>query len=157
MKNLIFVIAFSVLALAAQEQTIKLQPFVGSGVTRAWATGIRIVTTTGGVAAVVPLHKKFFLRPMIAGGKVVPLSSASSFPVFQAGALLGYRVTKRFSVLGGYLETIQFPKSGALYLPTAVVSTATRIHGRWGIYTPIALNRLVGGCSVQIGYNISIR
>jgi hypothetical protein len=109
------------------------------------------VVVTGGAAAIVPVSKKFFLRPVVAVGKVVPLSPANSFPVFQAGGLVGYRATKRVSVLGGYLETMQFPKLGALYLPTATAALAVRVHGHLSAFCPATFNQKAWGLSGQLG------
>jgi hypothetical protein len=152
MKNLTFVITFSALALLAQDRNVKYQPFVGSGITTAWGSGAHSVVSTAGVAIVVPITAKFFLRPVIATGEVLPLTTLQKFPVAQLGGLVGYRATKRTAVLAGCLETMQFPKIGTIYLPTFVVSTATQIHGRWGIYTPTTFNSKAWGMSVQLGY-----
>jgi hypothetical protein len=160
MKILVVVLSFLALgSFCAQAQESKrqwkLNPFVGSGVTTAWKNGSQSLVVAAGTAAIIPIPitKKLFLRPVVCAGKVLPLSTAQPFPFVQAGSLLGYRAIKRTSILAGYLETIQFPKSGTLYLPTSVFSTATKIHGGWGVYTPVILNAKAWGISLQVGYN----
>jgi hypothetical protein len=140
------------LCVSRCDAQVKFQPFISTGVTTAWQTDVHSAVESGGVAVIVPVSKKFFLRPVVSAGRVIPFSAVNPFPVVQAGGLLGYHTTKRLSLLGGYLETIQLPASGTLYLPTAVVSTATRIHGRWGVYTPVTFNQKAWGASLQIGY-----
>ncbi len=156
MKKLLIATSFSVLALTAQERTIHLQPFAGAGISVSRANGTESFVTTAGTAVIVPITKKFFLRPVIGAGKSFPLNPPKptvSVPILQFGSLIGYRATKRTAVLSGFIETIQFPKAGAnVYLPTFVASTATRIHGHWGIYTPFVINARSYGLSLQLGY-----
>ena len=146
------ILASLLLAGSIANAQILKQPFIGSGITTAWSNGAHSVVATAGFALVVPVSKKFFIRPVISAGEVVPLSTAKSFPVFQAGCLVGYRLTKKFSALSGFAETIQLPQAGPVYLPTALISTATRLHGRWGIFTPITINARGYGASLQLGY-----
>jgi hypothetical protein len=152
MRKPISVFIFFALALVAQDRNVKYQPFVGSGIATAWTNGAHSVISTAGVAAVIPIRNKFFLRPVGAVGEVLPLATLQKFPVAQLGGLVGYKAAKRFAALAGFSETVQFPKTGTLYLPTAIISTATRIHGRWGIYTPTTFNSKAWGMSVQLGY-----
>jgi hypothetical protein len=145
------IIAFSLGLHAQEQQVVKFNPFAGSGVTTAWKDGSRSVVSTAGMALIVRLSPKVFVRPVAGVGAIVPLKTLDSFRVVQAGALVGYRIAKRFSVLAGGGETMQFPRTGALYLPTALFSSATRIHGCFGVYTPVTLNGKGYGVSVQAG------
>ncbi len=149
MKGEVVILALVCVSLSGAQ--VKIQAFVSTGVTTAWTTGVRSVVTTGGAAALVPVSKKWFVRPVVAAGRVISLSPAKSFPLVQAGGLVGYRATKRVSVLGGYLETMQFPKPGALYLPTAVVSTAIHISRHLGVFVPATFNEKALGLSGQFG------
>lgn len=142
--------------LVAQDQNVHAQPFVSNGISVSRANGTKSDVLTVGVAAIVPISGKFFARPVVAIGRsfaIDPLKPAPSVPVFQAGALLGYHATKRFSPVAGFVEAMQFPKTGVnLYLPTLVVSTATRVYGHWGIFTPFTVNARSYGFAIQLGY-----
>lgn len=138
--------------LAQESRTWKFNPFIGSGVTTAWSDGSRSVVSTAGMAVIVPITKRFFARPLVGTGAVLPIATREPFRVAQIGTLAGYRVIRRTSILAGFAETMQFPKTGAVYLPTFVTSTATRICGAFGIYTPIMLNSKGWGISVQCGF-----
>jgi len=141
--------------LVAQEYSVHIQPFISDGIAVSRVNGTKNDVLTVGVAVVIPVHKKLFVRPVVGAGKsfaIDPAKPTPSVPVVQAGALVGYHATKRFSPIAGYVETMQFPKTGALYLPTLVLSTATRIHGHWGVYTPFTLNARSYGIAAQLGY-----
>ena len=148
----IIAFVFASICVSSCDAQVNFQSFASTGITTAWQTGVHSAVETGGAALIVPISKRFFLRPVATAGRAFPLSPAKPFPIVQVGGLVGYRLMKRTSVLGGYLETIQMPKTGALYLPTAVVSTATRIYGHWGIYTPVTFNQKAWGASLQLGY-----
>jgi hypothetical protein len=142
--------------LVAQDRNVHAQPFMSNGISVSRANGMKSDILTVGVAAIVPISKKFFARPIVAAGRsfaIDPPKPVLSVPVFQAGALLGYHATKRFSPVAGFVEAMQFPKTGVnLYLPTLVISTATRVYGHWGIYTPFTVNAKSYGLAIQLGY-----
>ena len=145
---------FVILLLSASnmEAQIAKQAFFGSGLSVAWSNGAKTSTSTVGFALVMHVSKKIFLRPVVSGGEVVPLNSAQAFPMIQGGCLFGYRATQRFSVLSGFAETVQFPKAGEVYLPTALISTAIRVRGHWGIFAPITVTARGYSISLQTGY-----
>lgn len=151
MKALQILLLFS-LGFTAEAQT-KKQLFIGSGVTTAWTNGSQGVVTVTGFALVVPMTEKIFVRPVVAAGEAIPLTSAKSFPILQGGCLVGYRATGNFSLLSGFAEIMQFPSTGAVYLPTIPISTATRVDKHWGIFTPVTINARGYGVSVQLGYS----
>ena len=141
--------------LAAQDRNVRLQPFASDGLSVSRANGVKSDVVTAGMAAVAPISKKVFIRPFVAAGKsfaIDPPKPTPSVPVLQAGAVMGYHATKRFSLVSGFVETMQFPSTGTLYLPTFVASTVTRIHGNWGLFTPFTVNERSYGIAVQLGY-----
>jgi len=132
---------------------VKKQVFVGSGVVTPWDGGSRTVSTTGGVALVVPLTQKLFMRPVVGAGSITSVKTGRSFPTIQAACLVGWRVTKRTAILGGGGSTFLFPPMAPnRVLPTAIFSTATQIHGRWAVFTPVSFNEKGIGVAAQIGY-----
>lgn len=154
-KLFLYMMICSAFPLVAQERSVLIQPFVSDGFFASRVNGANTDLLTAGVAVIAPVSKKFFVRPLVAAGRsfaIDPPKPTPSVSVFQVGALVGYRVVKRFSALTGFQETVQFPKSGTLYLPTFVVSTATRFHGRWGILTPFSVNARSYGICAQLAY-----
>jgi hypothetical protein len=144
------------LPLFAQQRNFQLQLFTSEGVTVNRATGAKSDVWTGGVGFVVPKKTKFFGKAFGAAGNVFALNPAKPtprVPVLQVGGLVGYRATKRLSLLTGYIETMQFPSTSSnLYLPTFVAVAATRIHGHWSVFTPCTVNEKSWGCSGQLAY-----
>jgi hypothetical protein len=150
------VMVISTFPLFAQQRNFQWQFFASDGLSVNRATGAKSDVFTANFAVVAPRKTKFFVKSFVGTGRsfaIDPAKPTPSVPVLQVGALLGYRATKRFSPLVGYIESMQFPSTSAnLYLPTFVATTATRIHGRWGIYTPFTVNsRSIGG-ALQLGY-----
>ena len=151
MKTAFFCFVLAISASAQERRTLKLNPFVGSGIAISWADGSRSVISTTGMAIILPITRRIFVRPLVATGAVLPLTTHEPFRLVQFGGLAGYQVTRRTSTLVGFAETIQFPKTGSIYLPTLLVSTATRIHRCFGLYTPIAITQKAWSFSVQAG------
>jgi hypothetical protein len=153
---LLCVMVISAFPLFAQERNFQWQVFASDGLSINRASGAKSDVLTANFAVVAPKKTKIFIKSFVGTGRsfaINPAKPTSSVPVFQVAALLGYRATKRFSPLAGYIETMQFPAtSGNLYLPTFVVTTATRIHGHWGIYTPFTVNQKSWGFAAQLGY-----
>ncbi|MDR3581707.1 MAG: hypothetical protein P4L67_00330 [Candidatus Pacebacteria bacterium] len=158
MKKLLWicVAAISASPLFAQQRNFQMQLFVSDGISVNRASGAKSDALTANFAIVAPRKTKFFVKSFIGTGRsfaINPAKPTPSVPVFQVGALVGYHATKRFSPLAGYIEAMQFPAtSGNLYLPTFIVTTATRIHGHWGIYTPFTVNEKSYCGSAQLGY-----
>jgi hypothetical protein len=155
MVILVFLSAFPLLAQEAS-RNYQYQLFTSNAISVNRASGAKSDVWTGDFAIVAPKKTRFFVKSFVGAGSVFALDPAKvtpRVPVLQAAALLGYRATKRFSPLAGYIETMQFPKTSAnLYLPTFVVTTATRVHGHWGIYTPFTVNARSYSFAAQLGY-----
>ena len=144
------------LPLFAQERNFQLQLFTSEGVSVNRATGAKSDVWTGGFGFVAPKKTKFFGKAFGAAGDVFALNPAKPtprVPVLQVGGLVGDRVTKRLSLLTGYIETMQFPSTSSnLYLPTFVAVAATRIHGHVSFFAPCTVNEKSWGCSGQLAY-----
>jgi hypothetical protein len=150
------VVAVSVSPLFAQERNFQYQLFASDGLSVNRASGAKSDVLTANFAIVAPKKTKFFVKSFVGAGRSFALDPAKptpSVPILQVAALVGYRATKRFSPLAGYIEVMQFPATSAnLYLPTFVATTATRIHGHWGIYTPFTVNSRSYSFAAQLGY-----
>ena len=144
------------LPLFAQERNFQLQLFTSEGVSVNRATGAKSDVWTGGFGFVAPKKTKFFGKAFGAAGDVFALNPAKPtprVPVLQVGGLVGDRVTKRLSLLTGYIETMQFPSTSRnLYLPTFVAVAATRINGHVSFFAPCTVNEKSWGCSGQLAY-----
>ena len=102
-------LAFLTSPLLAQEYSIHAQSFVSDSISVSRANGRKGDVLTGGVAVVVPVYKKLFVRPVVGAGKsfaINPPKATPSVPVIQAGTLVGYHATKRFSPIVGFTETM---------------------------------------------------
>lgn len=144
-----------ILPLSAQEHNVRLQPFASDGFSVSRVNGTKSDIVTAGMAVVAPISEKFFIRPFVGAGRsfaIEPSQPTPSVPVLQVGTVVGYHATKRFSLVSGFMENAQFPATGTLYLPTFVASTVTRIHGRWGLFTPFTVNQRSYGIAAQLGY-----
>ena len=109
----------------------------------------------GGFGFVAPKKTKFFGKAFGAAGDVFALNPAKPtprVPVLQVGGLVGDRVTKRLSLLTGYIETMTNSRLRRtnLYLPTFVAVAATRIHGHVSFFAPCTVNEKSWGCSGQL-------
>lgn len=144
-------VVFLVAAASVSAQT-NTWLLVGSSINTAWSSGRHSAVLSEGIAVTLPLTQRVFIRPGVVVSEVDPLYDAKGFPMLQPACMLGLRATKRFAVLSGFAETIQIPRSGAVYLPTLQISTATRIKSHWGIFTPISFNQKGYGLSLQLGY-----
>jgi hypothetical protein len=139
MRKSLFVMFFASVVLVsttAQAGGVKKQVFLGPGASVAW-DGKTSLTTVAGTALVLPLSQKFFIRPAIAAGAVKP-ANGDIFPTAQGVVLLGWKATKRASLLAGGGATVLFPTGKPrLVLATAIITTTTRIAGNWGIFCPV--------------------
>lgn len=144
-----------VLGLASSAHALEVHPqvFVGSGFTHSMTAGPDSVATTGGIALVVPVSERFFVRGVVGAGAVVPLAdSADEFPVLQAGALVGRQINSRFSLLAGVAATVLFTPKETLTLPTGIISLFTQIWGPWGVFAPLSYHERGVGFQLQLGY-----
>ncbi|MCI0619465.1 hypothetical protein L0Y40_00295 [Candidatus Wolfebacteria bacterium] len=135
--------------LRFQLKPAKFQVFVGVG--EVIIDGDTVAETQiGGIATIHPIGKKFFLRPYLSVGTIDPeKAGAESFEAVQGGALVGYKVSKRFTVLAGGSVTMLFLDKETEYRPTLNVATATTIKkfesGTLQLLTPISVNQTPNG------------
>lgn len=141
-----------------EEQTLrermtpaKIQLFTGTGMIFTDGNAVADVHIVG-AAAIYPFGKEktFFLRPYASTGVVYPEKhGADSFQNAQAGVLVGYKATKRFSILAGASVTVLFPESGTEYRETINLGTATILkkldRGALQLLTPVSFNQSPNG------------
>ena len=154
MKKLFVIVCFLLLAvMQAQAGPVKKQVFFGSGLVSPWSGGTKSLSMAGGFAVILPVSQKMFLRPLIAGGANVPLNSATSVPLLQMGALVGFKFSTRVAILSGGALIVAFPPGKpSTVLPTALFSSAWKLTRKWGISTPIAVNKKGAMLAFQVGY-----
>ena len=153
MKKLFCIFCFcAILAPPAQAAVVKRQIFFGTGLVAPFE-GTKAVSTIGGIAAILPISSRVFLRPLVGAGANWPLNGGSAVPLLQAGTLLGFKANAHVSLLVGGAMIASFPADKPVAIvPTALFSSAIRLTPHWGIFTPIAVNKKAAGLQVQVGY-----
>lgn len=158
-KLVVFAVVLAVLSFvapceAATKTKVKKQVFAGVGYSIPRGVGVEAQTKMAGVAVLVPIAPKFFVRPFAVGGISDPVVSAKPTSRFlQTGMMIGLKATPRFTVLAGGAETFIFPqRKPTLRLPTAIVSTGTKLTAHWGVFTPLTIHEKSVAGALQLGY-----
>ena len=132
--------------------TIKKQIFLGGSFLRQRPQNKQSMASTGGFALIIPLSEEMFIRPFVSGG-VDTSTTGKSFPIVQSGALFGYRVTPRVSVLGGGGMNFLFPRDKPNEtIPALMIGTLTKLNRSWSLLVPVAFSRRGTDVGVQLGY-----
>lgn len=153
---LVFVLVSSAVffnAVSAQAQ-VKEHLFTGVGTVAGKNGSTSSLAASVGFSLAIPLGGKVFLRPVVTGGWVDPVSdNKPSFPSLQMVGLVGYKVTPVFSVLGGGGKTFLFPgNSSKVGLATIALSTSVKVANHVILFTPVAFNERNISSNVQLGY-----
>lgn len=152
-KTISFVVVALGIAVSASAQ-VKRQAAVGvSAIAPRVETAAPATTVHVAFALIVPAGKKFFLRPVVTLAEVNPTPEGKKNFLSVSGiGLVGFRVNPAFSVLGGWGVTINLPAGQpATKLPTVAFSTATKINGHFGVFTPVTVTSKGVGIATQLG------